>query len=58
MAKLKLKLTGTDLNAVQACLDGTRRSSEFVKVPRQLLNDLLRDHEAACAHLKPQHVEP
>lgn len=57
MAKLKLKATDQDLNTLHACIDGTRKSSEFVKVPKDVLQRVLVDHGTICGKLRPHEVE-
>lgn len=54
----QLRTTKTELHALYAAEDKTRRGAGTVKVPREALKHLLADHHKLFSIAKGQVVEP
>ncbi|HEX6960197.1 MAG TPA: hypothetical protein VF194_19610 [Ferrovibrio sp.] len=56
--KLQLETTSHEFHDAHLALDKCRRSSESVKVSRQTLGRLLRDHSKMVSRLQGDVTEP
>jgi hypothetical protein len=54
----QLRTTLSELDALQAAEEKTRRNAAFVKVPRTALQHLIMDHIKMYSLCKTQVVEP
>jgi hypothetical protein len=57
MSKLQLTATSDQFQALHAALDGTRRTTQSIKVDRTALTNLLLDHSRALGVIGKDHYE-